>query len=267
MRPEKRNAQILLSLLCLLFLVTPGCASPMKSAAENGISRLGFSIQVGAFAEVKNAERLTARLQSRGIEAFYFRKDNGVYVVRFGDYRNRELARKGAEKLVAEKLVDSYFIASPDAVFKKSQRVTQPVEPLKGTAPPPPKKTASGDMGAIAARTAERFVGIPYRWGGDNVVEGMDCSGFVRAVYNLCGINIPRTSAEQFRVGDKVEIGSLADGDLVFFGSSTEKINHVGIYVGGGRFVHAPRRGDEIKVSTIDEKYFAERFVGAKRYF
>ena len=57
-------------------------------------------------------------------------------------------------------------------------------------------------MGAIAARTAERFVGIPYRWGGNTVVDGMDCSGFVRAVYNLCGVNIPRTSREQFQTGE-----------------------------------------------------------------
>jgi cell wall-associated NlpC family hydrolase len=122
-------------------------------------------------------------------------------------------------------------------------------------------------MGGIAARTAERFIGIPYRWGGDNVVDGMDCSGFVRAVYNLCGVNIPRTSGEQFRTGEKVDRDSLKDGDLVFFGSSSERINHVGIYVGNGRFVHAPRRGDEIKVSTLDEKYFAGRFVGGRRYF
>ncbi|HZV81000.1 MAG TPA: NlpC/P60 family protein [Geobacteraceae bacterium] len=252
-------------LFLLVVMVTPGCATPLKSYSSGGISRLGFSIQVGAFAEVKNAERLTNKLQSKGIEAFYFRKDSGVYVVRFGDYRSRDMARKGAEKLVAEKLIDSYFIASPDAVFKKSQRVTQPVEPQKSL--PPAKRNVATDMGSIAARTAERFVGIPYRWGGENVVAGMDCSGFVRAVYNLCGINIPRTSGEQFRTGDKVERENLMDGDLIFFGSSAENINHVGIYVGGGRFVHAPRRGDEIKISTIDEKYFADRFIGAKRYF
>jgi len=99
------------------------------------------------------------------------------------------------------------------------------------------------------------------------VVDGMDCSGFVRAVYNLCGVNIPRTSAEQFRVGQPVDKEELQDGDLVFFGASVDKINHVGIYVGGGRFVHAPRRGDDIKITSIDEKYFTERFVGAKRYF
>ena len=265
MRRKRLSCSAAVYLFLLLFLVTTGCATPMNPASTGGISRLGYSIQVGAFAEVKNAERLTSKLQSKGIEAFYFRKDSGVYVVRFGDFRSREMAKKGAEKLVAEKLIDSYFIASPDAVFKKSQRVTQPVEPQKGL--PPVKRNGAGDMGSIAARTAERFVGIPYRWGGENVVDGMDCSGFVRAVYNLCGINIPRTSGEQYRVGDKVARENLMDGDLVFFGSSAEQINHVGIYVGGGRFVHAPRRGDEIKISTIDEKYFADRFIGAKRYF
>lgn len=255
-----------LSLIVLLTMAGTGCAAHMKPVTPTGISRLGYSIQVGAFAEVKNAERLAAKLQSKGIEAFYFRKDNGVYVVRFGDYKSRDTARKGAEKLVAEKLIDSYFIASPEAVFKKNAKPSQP-EKSHATISSVKRPAPSGDMGAIAARTAERFVGIPYRWGGDNVVEGMDCSGFVRAVYNLCGINIPRTSSEQFKVGDRVDKGELRDGDLVFFGSSADRINHVGIYVGNGRFVHAPRRGDEIKISAIDEKYFTERFIGAKRYF
>lgn len=254
---------IIASLLVVLLSSALGCAAQLKS--QSGISRLGYSIQVGAFADVKNAERLTVKLQSRGIEAFYFRKDSGVYVVRFGDYRGRAEAKKGAEKLVAEKLIESYFIASPDAVFKKAQKVEPSRKPADTS---PPRKTGpSGNMGGIAARTAERFVGIPYRWGGDNVVEGMDCSGFVRAVFNLCGISIPRTSAEQFRTGEGVSRDELRDGDLVFFGSSADKINHVGIYVGGGRFVHAPRRGDEIKVSALEDRYFSERFVGAKRYF
>ena len=122
-------------------------------------------------------------------------------------------------------------------------------------------------MGAIAARTAERFVGIPYRWGGNNVVDGMDCSGFVRAVYNLCGLSIPRTSREQYLAGDSVSKASLKDGDLVFFGTSADKINHVGIYVGDGKFVHAPRQGEEIRVASVDESYFEKRYVGAKRYF
>lgn len=248
----------------ILLSATSGCATQMRS--QSGISLLGYSIQVGAFSEVKNAERLTVKLQSKGIEAFYFRKDNGVYVVRFGDYPSRDRAKKAAEKLVAEKLAENYFIASPDAVFSKAAKVGAAHKPAT-TISPREKNRQSSDMGGIAARTAERFIGIPYRWGGDNVVDGMDCSGFVRAVYNLCGVNIPRTSGEQFKTGDRVSRDSLKDGDLVFFGASSERINHVGIYVGNGRFVHAPRRGDEIKVSTLDERYFAERFVGGSRYF
>jgi cell wall-associated NlpC family hydrolase len=99
------------------------------------------------------------------------------------------------------------------------------------------------------------------------VVEGMDCSGFVRAVFSLCGVTIPRTSAEQFRTGREVERSELVDGDLLLLGSYPARVNHVGIYVGGGKFVHAPRRGEEIRISSIDEEYFARRFVGARRYF
>jgi cell wall-associated NlpC family hydrolase len=271
-------------------------AALANPAQRPGISRLGFAIQMGAFADVKNAERFTARLQSKGIEAFYFRKDNGVYAVRFGDFPTRDKARSVANKLVADRLIETYYIAPPsEVVFAKPREAgwqkarteeikarPEPKRPAAATEPSgdrkaktvePPDKAqqvpARGDrdMGAIAARTAERFVGIPYRWGGDNVVEGMDCSGFVRAVYNLCGISIPRTSREQFTAGEAVTKENLRDGDLVFFGASEDKINHVGIYVGGGRFVHAPRRGEDIKVSTVDENYFEKRFVGARRYF
>jgi cell wall-associated NlpC family hydrolase len=95
----------------------------------------------------------------------------------------------------------------------------------------------------------------------------MDCSGFVRAVYNLCGLSIPRSSRDQYTAGDRVSKDDLKDGDLVFFGASVNAINHVGIYVGNGKFVHAPRRGEEIRVSAVNESYFEKRFVGARRYF
>ncbi|GAB7026281.1 NlpC/P60 family protein [Geotalea toluenoxydans] len=271
---------VILTFFCL---TNTGCAAQMK--AVKGLSRVGFAIQVGAFSEVKNAERLTNRLQQKGIEAFYFRKDSGLYAVRFGDFETKEKAKKAAKRLVAEKVIGSYFIAPPQLDGKKSREVgieKAPQPSLKKLTPVVPKKSreerageaetpdhakAHGDMGAIAARTAERFVGIPYRWGGDTVVDGMDCSGFARAVYNLCGVNIPRSSREQFKVGDNISKADLKDGDLVFFGNSEAEINHVGIYIGDGRFVHAPRRGDDIKISGIEEAYFIKRFIGAKRYF
>jgi Cell wall-associated hydrolases (invasion-associated proteins) len=109
-------------------------------------------------------------------------------------------------------------------------------------------------------------VGIPYQWGGTTVVDGMDCSGFTKAVYNLCGVNIPRTSREQYKAGNPVSKNELRDGDLVFFGASESSITHVGIYVGNGKFVHAPKRGEDIKTASVDESYFERRFVGARRY-
>lgn len=286
-----RSAIFLLCFITLLPMAAPG--APAQRA---GISRLGYAIQMGAFADVRNAERFTARLQSKGIEAFYFRKDNGVYAVRFGDFPTKGKARSAASKLVADRLIETYYIAPPSEIVfvrpkedGKQKAALDEVRAQLGTKPPgAAKETAAShkgkgsdtldkprqrsahedkDMGAIAARTAERFVGIPYRWGGNNVVDGMDCSGFVRAVYNLCGISIPRTSREQFTTGDAVTKDDLRDGDLLFFGASEDKINHVGIYVGGGRFVHAPRRGEDIKVSTVDENYFEKRFIGARRYF
>ena len=260
----------------ILFVVLPvisffGSGHSLAAPAA-GLSRIGYTIQVGAFAEVKNAERLTTALLSKGVEAFYFKKENGVYAVRFGDFSKKDSAKKSAEKLVSDKVIGVYYIAPPFCASpaEKSIETSQPAgrpdkKPKKGEECIIPKPDR--EMGGIAARTAERFVGIPYRWGGTTVVDGMDCSGFARAVFNLCGVNIPRTSGEQFHTGQTIDKSDLRDGDLVFFGDSASKINHVGIYVGDGRFVHAPRRGDDIKISRVDDSYFEKRFIGARRYF
>ncbi|MDA8429396.1 MAG: NlpC/P60 family protein [Geobacteraceae bacterium] len=258
------------------------------AATTHGISRMGFAIQMGAFSDIKNAERFTTRLQAKGLDAFYFRKDNGLYAVRFGNYPSKNKALAVAKRLVADRLITAFYIAPPhEIVFSKPQGPGwQKAPPEEIKAPPEVKHTvkvqlpavdekplhkphtrSDKDMGAIAARTAERFVGIPYRWGGENVVDGMDCSGFVRAVYNLCGLSIPRTARDQFKTGDPIAREDLRDGDLVFFGSSENAINHVGIYVGGNRFVHAPKRGEEIRASSIDDSYFDKRFIGGRRYF
>lgn len=301
MKRSVRTAAI--ALLLVGFTASQGCAKPAGIRAleqktggsvkfAKGVSSLGFAIQMGAFSDVKNAERFTNQLQSKGIEAFYYRKDNGIYAVRFGDFPSKEKARAAANRLVEDKLISSYYIASPNEVVFASSKPTViqrpstdtrlpaykppagrtnelglPVEE-PGTVKPKPPAARPGerDMGYIAARTAERFIGIPYQWGGNTVVDGLDCSGFTRAVYNLCGISIPRTSREQFNAGNPVDKNELRDGDLVFFGASASSINHVGIYVGNGKFVHAPKRGEDIKTASISESYFERRFVGARRY-
>lgn len=286
MRYQQR---LVITALIVALSAAVGCASPAGSRSGTGltasgvkygkgVSRLGHSIQMGAFADVKNAERFTARLQTKGIEAFYFRKDNGIYAVRFGDFASKEKARAAAQRLVRDGLISGYYIAPPDEVVFGSVQPSrgpsdtrlpsyQAVKPPEIREPRATRSSDERDMGFIAARTAERFIGIPYQWGGNTVVDGLDCSGFVRAVYNLCGVSIPRTSREQYKAGSPVAREDLKDGDLLFFGASASSINHVGIYVGNGTFVHAPKRGEEIKTAALNESYFERRFVGARRYF
>jgi cell wall-associated NlpC family hydrolase len=115
--------------------------------------------------------------------------------------------------------------------------------------------------------TAESFVGLPYRWGGSSAEEGFDCSGLTMAVYQLNGLNLPRMSGDQFRAGTAVPREGLSEGDLVFFAiSGGQKVSHVGIYVGDGRFIHSPGRGKAVRVDSLSDGYYDARYMGGKTY-
>ena len=112
------------------------------------------------------------------------------------------------------------------------------------------------------------FIGVPYRFGGDSEEEGFDCSGFTRHVFALTlGLMLPRRSDEQASADELVDIDrdELAPGDLVFFNTLRRAFSHVGIYVGGGRFIHAPRTGSEVRIEDMRSSYWARRFDGARR--
>jgi len=108
-------------------------------------------------------------------------------------------------------------------------------------------------------------LGVPYRWGGAAPDTGFDCSGLVKYVFKTAlGIELPRVSREQARGGQPVDRKELTPGDLVFFSRRGKVINHVGIYLGEGRFVHAPRTGRDVSISKLTG-YWYQRFLRARR--
>lgn len=132
--------------------------------------------------------------------------------------------------------------------------------PSTGSAAP----EALGDGGVIDQAMALR--GAPFRTGGTTPREGFDCSGFIRYVYRRStGIELPRTAKDMAGAGHRVARQDLRPGDLVFFNTLGQRFSHVGIYVDKGRFVHAPRRGKVVSVADMTEKYWTQRFTGARR--
>ncbi len=111
------------------------------------------------------------------------------------------------------------------------------------------------------------FLGVPYKYGGNSVESGgFDCSGFVRAVYEKSlGKVLPRRASDQAAATQSIERAELKPGDLVFFNTMKRAFSHVGIYVGEGKFIHAPSSGSTVRVEDMRNSYWQKRFNGARR--
>jgi len=114
------------------------------------------------------------------------------------------------------------------------------------------------------AQLALSMVGVPYRYGGADPRDGFDCSGLVYYAFTSNGHAVPRTSQAQFKAARKIPLAEAAKGDLLFF-RDQEKLSHVGIYLGDGRFVHAPSSGDTVRVARIDAPYYQRHLVAVGR--
>ena len=144
---------------------------------------------------------------------------------------------------------------------------------MAGCATTAPAPDASGP--ADAALSGERSealmqavlaLGDDYRYGGESPRTGFDCSGLVAHVFEQAwGIRLPHSVLAQSRIGAPVSPAQLQPGDLVFYDTEHRPYSHVGIYIGGGRFVHAPKTGTQVRIEDVHSRYWASRFDGARR--
>ncbi len=138
--------------------------------------------------------------------------------------------------------------------------------PLPG--PPPTSGTRATPARTIS--TANRYLGVPYKWGGTSPRTGFDCSGFVQYVFAKEDVRLPRTSRQQARAGERLPArwGALSAGDLVMFAEPGERISHVAIYAGDRRIIHASSSGGAVRYDDLDSRrgqWFAKRMVAARR--
>jgi cell wall-associated NlpC family hydrolase len=133
---------------------------------------------------------------------------------------------------------------------------------------PPAMAKGAGPKALAALEEAKKYTGTPYRWGGSTPQTGFDCSGLVQWAYAHAGVKIPRVTDDQIAAtnGTPVARAELLPGDLVFFRDSSGYVHHVGISMGGDKFLHAPHTGDVVKVSSLDEPYYKEQFTGGRRF-
>jgi hypothetical protein len=214
------------------------------------LARMGFTIQTGAFSKVANAARFTETLKAQGLDATYFVAGTGLYKVRFGNYAKREDALSVAQILKSMGVIDDFYVVNPED-YAVAVSWTRGEAYLRDE----------------LIKSAKTFIGVPYLWGGTSVEDGFDCSGLTMTVYQLNGLNLPRTSAEQYSAGETIPRRDLKRGDLVFFATTgREKVSHVGIYIGDDRFVHAPRRGKKIRIDSLANGYYAKSFLGGRTY-
>ena len=242
-------AEIIVSFIFVFtFFFLSGCSRIPVTPSPTPVTpvvlpSIHYTIQVGAFSNMENAIQFTEKLRKQGVDAYHFLHHSGLYKVRFGNFSSKTAAVNRAKSLSSKGIIHNFYIVAPGNYSRAHLRNN-------------------------ILRTADSFIGVPYRWGGESAEEGFDCSGFTMTVYQLNGLDLPRSSRAQWKAGVSVDKGALEKGNLVFFRTtSSRKISHVGIYDGNGRFIHAPGKGKKVRRSSLNSRYYKAHYAGAKTYF
>ncbi len=167
-------------------------------------------------------------------------------------------SRRGRARNLATRTLAGLLLASAAAM----------ADPPRAYAEPEPEQRSASALASDLVLQALGLLGVRYRWGGNTPETGLDCSGLVRHVFaEAAGLVLPRRSEEISRTGVPVARSELRPGDLVFFDTLRRTFSHVGIYIGDGRFVHAPSAGGAVRVERLTTSYWTRRFNGGRRIF
>jgi murein DD-endopeptidase len=156
--------------------------------------------------------------------------------------------------------------AAPPSSQEPPGTPPSPQAPLSAPGSLPPQEPAARASGVAIADLAASLVGTPYHFGGADA-SGFDCSGLVLYVHERLGLLVPRSAAEQHRAAHRVSLARLLPGDLVFFHIRSRGVDHVGIYAGDGRFIHAPHAGLAVSYGDLSRGFYARHLVSAGRFW
>jgi cell wall-associated NlpC family hydrolase len=187
--------------------------------------------------------------------------------------RQAELRRQAEARLARQQAAAAARAAEPQALSSEAAtsdlaapaQSTDPESNASGAPAPeaaiPVAPPADAGKGAQVVAIAMQYLGIRYVWGAASPSVGFDCSGLTMFVFNQVGVSLPHYAAAQYGMGVPVSKDQLQPGDLVFF----RGLGHMGMYIGGGNFIHAPHTGDVVKISPLSDSYYVANWVGARR--
>jgi cell wall-associated NlpC family hydrolase len=246
-----------------------------------------FAIIGLLFANVPGHSKSTVSKQTKPASAHTSRLNSELsYSVQSGDtlyqiardFGTTPGALKSANGLRSSRIKPGQILAIP--ATKSAALKTEPRPHAETTVNPSEihrPAAAAGDAGggqpadsqALSARlrlvqAGFQMIGVRYRFGGSGL-SGIDCSGLVKNLFSKFNIDLPRSSREQFKQGQKIDRDQLEIGDLVFFSSGGTQPTHVGIYVGNNQFLHAARKAKQVIVSDLSKLWYTMRYLGARR--
>ncbi|MCX8118198.1 MAG: LysM peptidoglycan-binding domain-containing protein [Desulfobacterota bacterium] len=225
--------------------------SPQKGPSGNGLRKTTWEPEVYV---VKQGESLHSISKKTGLSIEEIKRLNRLQTSALKVGQRLILSeRRGSQAEELEELGD---------VSESSDSPVTEAEGFKDSEPL--GKWRSPEERNLFIRVVKTFLGVPYRLGG-STIKGMDCSAFVKKIFEIFNVHLPRTAREQLSIGKKVGREELEEGDLLFFRTRRANNIHVGIYIGNNEFIHASYRSKEVRVDSLDLPYFRQRFLNGVR--